>query len=183
MRYSGRTDIPDATPMTFLWPNMLWLLLAVPALVAVYLWLLRRRGKSAVRFASVAMIKSAITPGQRLRRHLPPLLFLVGIAAALVAAARPAATVTLPSQHKTVILAIDVSLSMRAADVEPDRITAAQAAARSFVEEQADQHPASASSRSAPPPRWWLRPPPTSTNCSKRSTASSCSGAPPPAAR
>jgi Ca-activated chloride channel family protein len=72
----------------------------------------------------------------RIRRHVPPLLFLLAVTVMIIAIARPAAVVTLPSQHETVILAIDVSGSMRANDVAPSRITAAQAAARSFVEQQ-----------------------------------------------
>jgi len=122
--------------MSFLWPNMLWLLLAVPALVALYLLLLRRRKKAVVRFASMALVKEAMGTGQRLRRHLPPLLFLVALVLMIAAVARPAAVITLPSQHETVVLAMDVSRSMLAEDVQPNRITAAQAAARAFIAEQ-----------------------------------------------
>ena len=122
--------------MTFNWPEMLWLLLAVPVIVAAYVWLLRRKKKLAVRYASLSMVKAAMTKGQRFRRHVPPLLFLAALVLMIVAIARPAAVVTLPSQHETVILAMDVSGSMRAADVQPSRIAAAQAAARSFVEDQ-----------------------------------------------
>jgi len=119
--------------MTFLWPQLLWLLLAVPACVAAYLWLLRRR-KAAVRYASLSLVREAMGPGQRLRRHIPPVLLLLALIAALLAIARPSAMVTLPSQYQTIMLAIDVSLSMRANDVLPDRLTAAQVAARSFVQ-------------------------------------------------
>ena len=122
--------------MTFNWPEMLWLLLAVPVIVAAYVWLLRRKKKLAVRYASLSMVKAAMTKGQRFRRHVPPLLFLAALVLMIVAIARPAAVVTLPSQHETVILAMDVSGSMRAADVQPSRIAAAQTAARSFVEDQ-----------------------------------------------
>jgi len=118
--------------MSFLWPQMLWLLLAVPLCVAAYLWLLGRR-KAAVTYASLALVRDAIGPGSRIRRHVPPLLFLLALVAALVAMARPTAIVTLPSQYQTIVLAIDVSLSMRANDVLPDRITAAQAAAKAFI--------------------------------------------------
>jgi Ca-activated chloride channel family protein len=76
--------------------------------------------------------------GQSWRRHIPPLLFLIALIALLLAIARPAAVVTLPSQHQTIILAMDVSGSMRAVDVAPNRITAAQAAAKAFVAEQPD---------------------------------------------
>jgi len=122
--------------MTFLWPEMLWLLAIVPALLAGYFFLLRRKQESALRYASLSMVKEAIGAGQRFRRHVPPLLFLVALIALIVAIARPAAVVTLPSQHQTIILAMDVSGSMRAVDVEPNRISAAQAAAKAFVADQ-----------------------------------------------
>ena len=62
--------------MTFLWPEMLWLLLIVPALVAGYFYILRRKQESAIKYASLSMVKQAIGAGHRLRRHIPPLLFL-----------------------------------------------------------------------------------------------------------
>jgi Ca-activated chloride channel family protein len=89
-----------------------------------------------VRYASLAMIRDALGPAQTLRRHVPPALFLLALIAMVVAIARPAAVVTLPSQHETVVLAIDVSGSMRATDVEPNRLAAAQAAAKTFVNAQ-----------------------------------------------
>jgi Ca-activated chloride channel family protein len=119
--------------MTFLWPDMLWLLTLVPLLVAVYLLLLRRKKKAALRYASLEIVREAMGAGQRLRRHLPPLLFLLALATLLLAVARPAAVVTLPTQQQTIILAIDVSGSMRARDVEPSRLAAAQEAAKAFV--------------------------------------------------
>jgi Ca-activated chloride channel family protein len=122
--------------LTFLWPEMLWLLSAVPLLVAAYVVVLRRKKKLALRYASLSMVKEAQGKGRRFRRHVPPLLFLIALALMIVAVSRPAAVVTLPSQHETVILAMDVSGSMRAADVQPSRIAAAQTAARSFIAEQ-----------------------------------------------
>jgi Ca-activated chloride channel homolog len=122
--------------MKFLWPEMLLLLLIVPALVAAYFFLLRRKKESALRYASLSMVKEAMGPRQRFRRHIPPLLFLVALIAMIAAIARPAAVITLPSQHQTIILAMDVSGSMRATDVQPNRISASQAAAKAFVAEQ-----------------------------------------------
>jgi Ca-activated chloride channel family protein len=115
---------------------MLWLLAAAPVLVGAYVLLLRRKKKGVLRYASLSLVKDAIGPGQRIRRHIPPALFLAAMIAALVAIARPSAVITLPSEQRTIILAIDVSLSMRATDVEPNRLAAAQSAAKAFVEEQ-----------------------------------------------
>ena len=123
-------------PITFLWPDFLWLLILVPLLILGYWLLLRRKKKVAVRYASLAMVRDAMGAGQRFRRHVPPALFLVALTLMIVAVARPQAVVLLPSQHETIILAMDVSGSMRAADVEPNRLAAAQAAARSFVNDQ-----------------------------------------------
>ena len=121
--------------MTFLWPEMLLWLLAVPALVAAYLLLLRRKKKGAIRYASLTLMKDALGAGPQFRRHVPPLLFMLGLVGAIVAIARPSAVITLPSQVQTIVLAMDVSLSMGAKDVDPNRLTAAQLAAKSFIEE------------------------------------------------
>ncbi len=122
--------------MTFVWPQMLWLLLLAPALVAIYVWILRRKRRHALRYASVGLIKDALGRRQRFRRHIPPLLFLIALIGTIFAIARPSAVVTLPSDQRTTILAIDVSLSMRANDIKPSRLEAAQTAAKAFVQEQ-----------------------------------------------
>jgi len=119
--------------MTFAWPQMLWLLLALPVLVALYVFLMRRKKKAALRYPNLALVKEAMGGGQWLRRHLPPFLFLLALAAMITAIARPTAVVTLPTQQQTIILAMDVSGSMRAADVQPNRLAASQAAAKAFV--------------------------------------------------
>jgi Ca-activated chloride channel family protein len=120
--------------MTFLWPEMLAFVAVVPLLVAAYVMALRRNNQLAVRYASLSILKAAL-PGRSLRRHVPPLLFLLAIVGMLLAVARPATVINLPSQHDMVILAMDVSGSMRATDVEPNRLAAAQAAARAFVKD------------------------------------------------
>ena len=122
-------------PMNFLWPQFLWLMLALPLLVAVYVWLLRRKKKLTLRYASLSIVKEAMGSGISWRRHVPPLLFLLAIAAMLVAASRPFAVITLPSTQETIILAMDVSGSMRATDVKPNRLVAAQNAAKAFLAE------------------------------------------------
>jgi Ca-activated chloride channel family protein len=122
--------------MTFLWGRLLWLLFLIPALVVAYLIAQRRRQKYALRFASLSVVKEALGKGPGIRRHIPPILFLTAMAVLIVALGRPTATVILPSQRATVILTMDVSGSMRADDVAPSRIEAAQAAARAFVMRQ-----------------------------------------------
>jgi Ca-activated chloride channel family protein len=121
--------------MRFLWPEMLWLLLFIPALVAAYLHALRRRKKAAIRYASLALVRGAIGPGQRIRRHIPPALFLLAMTAAIIAVARPSAVVVLPSEFLTLVMAMDVSRSMQATDVAPNRFIAMQGAAKSFIDE------------------------------------------------
>lgn len=120
--------------MRFLWPDVLWLLLMIPLLVAGYVAILRRRKRAAIRYSSLLLVREAVR-GQRFRRHVPPALFLLAMLAAIVAMARPTASVTLPSQYTTIAMAMDVSRSMMATDVEPNRLVAAQEAARSFIEE------------------------------------------------
>ncbi len=119
--------------MTFLWPEMLWLMVVVPLLVLLYVWLLRRRKKTAIRFANLTLVKEAMGKSAAWRRHLPPALLLLALSALLFATSRPMAIVSLPSQQETIILAIDVSGSMRATDVQPDRFTAAKDAAKAFL--------------------------------------------------
>jgi Ca-activated chloride channel family protein len=119
--------------MSFIWPSMLWLLVALPLLVLAYLWLLKRRRKNTVRLASLGVAKAALGKGPGWRRHVPPALMGVALAAMLFAVSRPTATITLPMAERTIILAMDVSGSMRAEDVKPNRLVASQEAAKTFV--------------------------------------------------
>lgn len=116
-------------------PSMLLSLAAVPALVAGYVWALRLRGRRAARLASEGLVATA-SPQRLRRRHIPFAIFATALALACFALARPSADVALPVREATVILAFDVSNSMRAKDLEPTRIEAAKAAARAFVEQQ-----------------------------------------------
>jgi Ca-activated chloride channel family protein len=122
-------------PVTFVWQQLLWLLLLLPVLVLLYLWLLRRQQKTALRYANLSMVREALGRGPGWRRHLPPALMLLSFAAMLLAAARPMAIITLPSTQQTIILAMDVSGSMRAEDVQPNRLVASQNAAKAFLAE------------------------------------------------
>jgi len=122
--------------MDFLWPYMLWLLLLVPVLIAAYVWAQRRRQRYALRYASLSLVKEALGKGPGFRRHIPPILFLLGLSVMIVALARPEAVVRIPSEEGTIILTIDTSGSMAADDLNPSRMEAAKAAARAFVERQ-----------------------------------------------
>jgi len=117
--------------MNFLWPQNLLLMLALPLLPALYLWLLRRPGKAALRMSSVSIARQAL--GRQWRRHIPPTLFWLALSVLLFGLARPTARVTLPWSSSTIMLAIDVSLSMRVQDVKPTRMAAAQEAAKTFL--------------------------------------------------
>ena len=119
--------------MRFLWSDLLWLLLGLPLLIGAYVYALRRRKKAALRYASLMIVRDALGPGQWLRRHLPALLLVLALASALLGVARPVAVVTLPNEHQTIVLAMDVSRSMRASDIAPTRLGAAQNAVKDFV--------------------------------------------------
>jgi Ca-activated chloride channel homolog len=125
----------NRSPVNFLWPEMFWLLLILPLLVLLYLWLLSRRKKNTLRFSTVSLVKEAMGRSAGWRRHLPPALLLLALGVLIVAATRPTAIITLPSTQKTIMLAMDVSGSMRAADVEPNRLVASQIAAKAFLTE------------------------------------------------
>jgi Ca-activated chloride channel homolog len=123
----------DWRSFNFLWDEALWGLALLPLLVLLYVWLLRRRKKSAVQWSSLSIVKAAMGPQRAWRRHVPPLVMLLALAALIVAVARPTAVITLPLVEQTIILAMDVSGSMRATDVEPNRLVASQNAAKAFM--------------------------------------------------
>ena len=125
--------------MTFDQPYLLLGLLAVPILLAAYLWQTRRRKPAAVRHSNVALVRTAVGPSRRWRRHVPVALVIASLGLLGVAAARPQIRTDVPISSSTVILALDVSGSMCATDVEPNRLGAAQAAVRKFVETQGDE--------------------------------------------
>jgi Ca-activated chloride channel family protein len=122
--------------MSFATPLALLLLVLVPLLLGVYLWRLRRRRKQAVRFSNVALVRTALPRRWRWRRHIPVALFLASIAALAVATARPEVSVQVPLGRTSIILALDVSRSMCATDIQPNRLSVAQESARTFVKDQ-----------------------------------------------
>lgn len=119
--------------MDFLSPNYLWLLVAVAALAGFYLLVQLRRKRYVARFTNVELLGSLAPRRPGWRRHLTFALLLIGLAVLSVGVARPSAAVKVPRDNATVVLAIDVSLSMEATDVLPSRIAAAKSAGERFV--------------------------------------------------
>jgi Ca-activated chloride channel family protein len=124
--------------MEFLWPGLLLLLVLVPGLVGAYVWAQRRRRRPALRYSSLSLVRDALPGSSRVRRHLPFALFAIALASLLVGMGRPAAIVSVPSGQTTIVLSIDVSGSMCAGDIAPNRLLAAEAAAAKFIQSQGD---------------------------------------------
>jgi Ca-activated chloride channel family protein len=122
--------------MSFSWPLVLLSLLLIPLFVAVYVWLQRRKRRFAVRYASLSLIREALPRRSRWRRHVPFALYLLSLASLLVAASRPQAVVAVPTKRASIILAMDISLSMCSSDVPPNRLTVAEDVARRFIKDQ-----------------------------------------------
>ena len=122
--------------MGVLWPAFLLLLIAIPLIIAVYVLVLKRRRRYAVRYSSLSLIRQAMPGRLRWRRHVPFALLALALALLILALARPFADVTVASNRSTVMLALDVSLSMCADDVYPNRLSVAQEATRRFIDGQ-----------------------------------------------
>ncbi len=125
--------------MSFVWPLALVGLVLVPLALGAYLLVQRRRMKYAVRFTNLDLLANVVERSPRWRRHLPPALFLLALALLVVGAARPQATVRTPEEQATVVLAMDVSTSMEATDVDPTRLQAARSAAEAFLDKVPDE--------------------------------------------
>ncbi|AQV97385.1 VWA domain-containing protein [Cupriavidus necator] len=131
------TDAVSRLPVfSFLWPGMLWLFALVLILATGYVWLDRRRRRAPVHYPALKTAGLAIQGGAPWRRHVGPALTLLALSALTVAIARPQAVMMLPSRIETVILVLDLSGSMRAQDVKPNRLRAAQQAAKVLLDAQ-----------------------------------------------
>lgn len=125
--------------MRFEQPLWLWLLLVVVALVAAYVLAQRRRSKYAVRFATLPMLEKVAPERPGWRRHAPALAFLAAIVVLTIAIARPVADIRVPRERATVVVALDISNSMAATDVAPNRFEVAKTAATEFVRNLPEQ--------------------------------------------
>jgi len=123
--------------MSLSWPWALLALLAIPLVVAAWWLTRRRRRRGAVRVTSIALVRASLPGRNRWRRLIPAALLLLGLAVLGVGAARPQATVQVPSSSGTIMLALDVSGSMCSTDVSPNRLTAAEHAASTFIRSEA----------------------------------------------
>jgi Ca-activated chloride channel family protein len=121
--------------MTFEWPQALLGLALLPILALLYLFAQRRRRAYALRFTNLDLLREVVGRAPGIRRHVPPLFFLLGLAALLVALARPQTVIALPREQATVLMVVDVSGSMNATDVQPSRLVAAKQAANTFLDE------------------------------------------------
>jgi Ca-activated chloride channel family protein len=120
--------------VSFAWPVALWGLLLVPLALAAYVVVQRRRARYALRFTNLDLLANLVERAPGWRRHVPPVLALLALSALLLGVARPQATVSVPREQATVVLAMDTSGSMTATDVAPNRLRAAQTAAQGFVD-------------------------------------------------
>ena len=120
--------------MSFFAPDRLWLLAAVAALAGVYVLALRRRRRYGVRFSNLGLLDKVAPRGPGWRRHLPALAFVAMLSVLVLAFARPSANAKVPRERATVMIALDVSNSMAATDVEPNRLEAAKQGGLAFVD-------------------------------------------------
>ncbi len=122
--------------MSFAWPLVLFTLLIPLVLALLYIRAIRRRQQITISYGSLDLIRSAAPSTSNWKRHIPAVLFILGLIAASIGAARPNASITVPLSRTSIIVALDVSLSMCSTDVEPNRLDVAQEAARNFVQQR-----------------------------------------------
>lgn len=125
---------------SFAVPGRLLLLLAIPALVAAYVLLSRLRNRRGMRFTNTSVLGSVVKPQSQWRRHLAVALSLLSLVTLTLAFAKPKGLVDVPRERATIVVVLDVSQSMQAKDVKPDRITVAKQAAKDFVDSLPPQY-------------------------------------------
>ncbi len=161
----------NALPMlAFLNPQRLWALLVLPLLILAYVLALRLKGRTGIRFPNTGILAAILPKQSRWRRHLAVAMTLCSLAALSVAWARPLGIEKVPRERATIIVVIDVSLSMQATDVKPDRMDAAKTAATNFVASLPSQYNVSIVSLSGNPAV--LLPPSLDRTAAQRAIAS-----------
>jgi len=125
--------------VSFEWPAALAALLIVPVVAGAYVLVQRARPRYAARFTNLDLLANVVRETPQWRRHVPPALFCLALAALAVALARPHATIAVPRERAAIMLVTDVSGSMKADDVAPDRLTAARAAGLRLAETLPDE--------------------------------------------
>lgn len=123
---------------SFIWPGILWGLLVLPAIGAAYLRAHRRTAPYPVSFSTTGTLQKALAQA-RWRRYLAPAVFLLGLGLVVLAAARPMLPLPVPADRAAIVLAMDISGSMRSMDIEPNRLEAAKRAAQAFIEAVPDR--------------------------------------------
>lgn len=123
---------------TFIWPGFLWVLLLLPLLVALYVRLLRRTARYPVTYSTASVLAAALTR-TAWRRHVAAAMFLLGLAAVMLAMMRPVVSLPIPADRSAIMLVLDVSGSMRSQDIDPNRLDAAKSAAKTFLDAVPDR--------------------------------------------
>lgn len=126
--------------MQFLDPQRLWFLLVIPLLVAAYIWAVRRKNRSGMRFTNTAVLGAVVPKQSQWRRHLAVALSLLSLVTLMVAWARPNGVERVPRERATVVLVIDISLSMEATDIKPSRLAAAKQLSNDFIAKLPEQY-------------------------------------------
>jgi Ca-activated chloride channel homolog len=129
-----QSSIAMGDVMVFQWPLLLISLAVIPALIISYLLIQRRRKAYTLRFTNLNLLSTVVGQGPGVRRHVPPVIYTFGLAVLLLSLARPTAIIPVPQNQTSVMLVLDVSGSMEATDLQPNRMVAARQAARALVE-------------------------------------------------
>lgn len=126
--------------LTFLSPDRLWILLAIPLLIAAYVFATLRKNRRGMRFTNTSMLDVVVPKQSQWRRHLAVALSLLSLITLTAAFARPSTQIDVPRERATVVVVIDASQSMQATDVAPNRLAAAKAAAVEFVQKLPERY-------------------------------------------
>ncbi len=137
--------------LEFLNPDRLWMLLLVPVLIAIYVFALRRKNRTGMRFTNTSVLGKVVPKQSQWRRHLAVAMSLLSLITLVLAWARPNGVEKVPRERATIVLVVDVSRSMAATDVSPTRLEAAQQLSIDFLDQLPEQYNVSVVSMSGNP--------------------------------